>query len=208
GWRSSPAARRRSTSAAVASAASGVTEMNEPSTPSVASMRSRWARVTSVDVYSSARMPAASWAAVSRVRSWAMSVLPQDLRNEELAVLRRGGTRQRLLRSQRAPHDVVAEDVRQRNRVAGRRNVVRRHLRHPGDVGEDLIQVPCCLLKLFAGHGDPGELRQVLDLSSGDRGCVSHPHPLSDDSVPRASLRRSRQCGGRRMTGTCERHSY
>src|SRR5215469_5839063 len=142
----SPAARFRSTAAAAATASSGATCRNACTSDSTAAIRSRWAWVTSTADTCPAATASAICAAVSRVRSPVVSaaicsILRQDARDPEPAVLGRGRTRKRLFRGQARHLGVVAEHVDDGYRVRHGRDLIGRDLLHPRYRADDLVQL-------------------------------------------------------------------
>src|SRR6478735_6075575 len=188
GCSSSPAARRASTSAAVASASAAETCRYACTAGSTAAIRSRWACVTSTLVTSRAASLSASSAAERRVRS-VISLLPEDLRDEELAVLGRGGAGQRLLLRQRLLGHVRAEHVGHRQRVAGGRHVGRGDLADPGDRLDDHVELAREAVELLGGQVDPRQARDARDLVTREGG---HGRESSRDRVPAGSDPRGR----------------
>src|SRR5215469_12755117 len=174
----SPAARLRSTARAAATAPSAATCRNACTWGSTAAIRSRCAWVTSTADTSPLATAAAIWAAVSRVsspaESAAMSVLRQDARDAEPALLGEGCAGQRLVLGQARQEDVVTEHVDDRNRVSHRRDPLGRDLLHPRHCADDLVKLAGKMIELSVTQGQPGEPGQVRDLVPGD-GHERHP---------------------------------
>src|SRR5665647_2131022 len=197
--RSSPAARRRSMSRAVASAPLASTCRNAWTEPSTAAMRSRWAWVASTALISLRYKRSASSAALARVMSEVTfepllgglellevpemlgndvgvggrpetSVLVQDPRDGESLLLGGGRTRQRLLGGQAGPHDVGPRHVGQRQRVRRRWDVVRGHLVHAGDGLENDGELAGHLVELSVTEIDAREHGEMGDIVAGDCG--------------------------------------
>ena len=91
-------------------------------------------------------------------------LVPQDPRHAEPLLLLLGRPGERLLGRQPGHHDVLAEDVGQRQRVGGRRDVVVGDVADGGDRLEDHRQLGREVVELGVGQVDPGEVRQVRDL--------------------------------------------
>src|SRR6478736_4035037 len=143
GLSSSPAARRRSMSAATSSAWS-LTWRNAWMPASTAAMRSRWACVASTLDTSRAASLSASAAALRVMRSVTDSPLllfAEDRGHAEPAVRGVRCVLQHLRRRQLAARDIRAEHVLEGDRVARRGNVGRGDLGHLGDVVDDDVEL-------------------------------------------------------------------
>src|SRR4051812_28364254 len=162
----SPRARFSSTARACARAPSRSTCRKACTFSSTASIRARWASVTSTAV----RSPEATFAAISAAVSLMMSVmvvlvLPQDLRHLETLLLLGRGAGERLLGGERGTDLVRAHDVRQRQRVGGRRYVLVGDLADAGDRADDVVQLSREVVELFGLQlqtRQPGEVGDLL----------------------------------------------
>src|SRR5581483_4228729 len=76
------------------------------------------------------------------------------------------------------PHDVRAEDVGQRLRVRGRRDVVGRQFADPGHRADDRVELAGEVVEFGVTEFHAGELGEVCHLLAGDRG---HPGPSCAD---------------------------
>src|SRR6266567_5510061 len=151
----SPVARLWSMLAACSSALSAATCRNALTCGSTASIRARWARVTSVAETSPAASFADSSAAVMRVSSIAL-VLPQDPRHLEPLLLHRGRLGERFGGSQARDRLVVAVHVGQAGRVRRRRATLGGDLLDLRDGRDDLIQLGRQMVEFGVAERDPG----------------------------------------------------
>src|SRR4051812_26777787 len=164
----SPLARFSSTARACARAPSRSTCRKACTFSSTASIRARWASVTSTAVSSPDAILAAIPAAVSLMMSVMFFVLPQDLRHLETLLLLGRGARERLLGGERRTDLVRAHDVRQRQRVRGRRYVLVGDLRDAGDRADDVVQLSREVLELFGLQLQTRQPCEVGDLLARD----------------------------------------
>src|SRR3569833_3153563 len=165
----SPAARRASTARACARTLSSSTCRNALTDPSTARMRSRCSWAISAAVASPEATSSASSAAVFLiVRIGGSGLLVQDPRDTEALLLGGGRAGERLFGREARPHLVGAEDVGQRQRVRGRRDVLRRDLLHPRDRGDDVTELGGEVVELFLAERQPGKPGEVCDLVPGD----------------------------------------
>src|SRR6516162_6102885 len=141
GLSGSPAWRLASTSAACSSALSAATCRKAWTRPSTAAIRSRCAWVTSVAETSPWASAAERPAAVMRVSSPGISVLPQDPRHLEPLLLHRGRLVEGFFGREAAGRLVVAEHVGQAGRVRRRRDALGGDLLDLRHGRDDLIQL-------------------------------------------------------------------
>ena len=133
----------------------GAVDRGDPVEVGLGQLDARWSRRRP------ARRPARprSW----RVRSRHCSS-PRIRGTREPLLLGAGRAGERLLGGQAGHHDVLAEDVGQRQRVRGRRDVVAGDAADRGDRLEDHAQLGREVVELGVGQVDPGEVGQVRDL--------------------------------------------
>ena len=171
GCRSSPAARRRSTSAADASAPSASTCRKACTGPSTAAIRSRWAR-GHLD-----RRHLAGPERAGQLRRRQPGQVRAGARHCSSPRIR--GTLKRCLSTSGAPDSASSavspgtttsapEDVGHRQRVRGGWHVGVGDLAHLRDRLDDHRQLGGEVVELGVGQVDAGESRQVRDLVTGD----------------------------------------
>ena len=67
-------------------------------------------------------------------------------------------------------HDVLAQDVLELDRLGGRRDVVGRQLGEDRVLVEDVVELGLEPRQLLVGQPEAGEMRDVLDIGSGEGG--------------------------------------
>ena len=123
--------------------------------------------MTSTEVAPSARAARISSTSID-VMGRAHASSPQDARHADPAVLGRGSTGEDDVARQARTGDVGAHDVGHRDRVRRRRDLLDRGLPHLGDGVEHGGQLTGEEIELLVGHRQPGEVRQVRHLVTGE----------------------------------------
>ena len=159
--------------------------------PSTASMRSRWARVTSTDETSPAWMrrassPASGDQLVVPRRCAPLSSSPRIRGTRKRPSSAAGAPGQRGLAGQRGLRGVGAEHVRLRHHLRRRRDVVR-DVAHRRDRVHDRVDLARERVQLVVGHREAGQAGEVGDVVAGD---VGHVPPGSCTMVGSGSARR------------------
>ena len=170
---SSPAERRSSAALACASAPSVSTWRNAWTAPSTSPIRSRCACVTSTDVVSPLRSASAISAAVSRV-SVAHASSPRIRGTLNRCCSTAGAPPSASSGDRHGAFSSGAVDVLQRERVGRRRDVVGGDLADLGDRLEDHRELRGEVVELGVGQVDPGQMGQVGDLVTAQRGGFGH----------------------------------